>query len=126
MRRIVSLLFLLCFAWAQAAAAACAMSRGGREAHGPEPVAHASHHHAPHGGHAGHGAPSHEHPDSPPHGDHGECMAMPCGAPAIPNADAGMARAPLIVFRSPVGEPDPYASPSLPTEPPPPRASIPS
>lgn len=124
MRRTVSLLFLLCFAWAQAAAAACAMSRGGVEADASETVAHASHlAHGPHGAHAEHGAP-HQHTDSPAHGAHGECMAMPCGAPALPDTDTGIARAPLIVSRSSVGEPGPYASPSLSADPPPPRAAI--
>jgi hypothetical protein len=124
MRRTVSIFFLLCFAWVQAAAAACAVSRGGAEAHAADSIAHASHSaHGSHGGHAGHGPagePSHQHDDASI-----DCgMRIPCGALAIPTAQAGMARAPLIVFRSPLGEPDLYASPSLSADPPPPRASI--
>lgn len=129
MRRTLSLLFLLCFAWAQAAAAACPMG-GGEEAGAPhhdQHSAHAAHaaHGAAHGGHAAVRAAEDPHPQAP--AGLGECpMATSCSVIALPTSDGDGNRVPLLVLRSPAWDADRYASPSLTADPPPPRAAVPS
>lgn len=129
MRRTLSLLLLLCFAWIQAAAAACPMGARGEEAGAPrhdEHSAHAAHaaHGAAHGGHASVHAAEDPRPAAPSLLD---CaMATSCGIIALPSSDGVGSRAPLLVLDSPALDADRYASPSLTADPPPPRAAVPS
>ncbi len=130
MRRTLSLLLLLCFAWVQAAAAACPMGVGGEEApasqHGGHHSAHAAHsaHGGAHGGPASVQAAEDSTPDAPSLLD---CaLAASCGVIALPSSEGGGDRLPLLVLRSPARALDRYASPSLTADPPPPRAAVPS
>jgi hypothetical protein len=130
MRRTLSLLLLLCFAWAQAAAATCPMGASGEEA----PASHHDGNHSAHAAHMAHGAAQggaasvqaaeDSRPDAPALLD---CaMATSCGVIALPTSDGDGDRLTLLVLRSPARELDRYASPSLTADPPPPRAAVPS
>lgn len=115
MRRVLSLLFLLCFTWTQAFAADCPLE-------GSAPDAHAA---AAHGAHAEHGhhAPASA-PDAPAqHHTGGACpMVSACGVAALPTA-AVSGPAVHVPAATPVfAPPKRYASPALAAEPPPPRA----
>jgi hypothetical protein len=130
MRRTVSLLLLLCFAWVQAAAAACPMGARGEEPsasrHDGHHSAHAAHqaHGAAQGGDASVQAAEDPRPDAPSLLD---CaMATSCGIAALPLSEGDGDRLTLLVLRSPARELDRYASPSLTADPPPPRAAVPS
>lgn len=98
MRRLLSVLFLLCFAWTQAAAVDCSTAPSAVPA--PESVAHVDHADGghSHGGHHAsapaprphdHGPSSHEHGPGPAHHATSGCvLAMSCGTAALPSTAA--------------------------------------
>lgn len=122
MRMLTTLLLLVCFAWSQAAAADCPMAPGPRGQ--DEGVAlDASHHH---GHHAPAPAPAGDdaerHPHGPaPHAATGCGLLMSCGATAAPPAHAHLSAHLLDAADGVSAERGRYASPTLSTDPPPPR-----
>jgi hypothetical protein len=125
MRTLITLLLLACFAVTQASAAGCPMASA---PHGQAEDGHASAS-THHGHHAPAPAPAerHEderHPPSPVHHAAAGCVLMACGSTAAPPA------APTLAVRD-AARPDGtapgrgfYASPSLATDPPPPRIAL--
>jgi hypothetical protein len=113
MRRVLPLLWLLAFALAQAAPAACPLEAQARQAHVPE--AH------PHAGHGAHGkAPvRHSHaPDSHP----ASCsVASTCAAGAVVQAEPTLLPQDVPAAPSTLPAPSFYSSPTSSADPPPPR-----
>jgi hypothetical protein len=128
MRTLITLLLLACFAVAQASAAGCPMASAPHgQAEGTD--ASASTHHGHHGHHAPAPAPEprhdgERHAPSPAQHLAAGCVLMACGSTAVPPAAGSLA-----VHDAP--QPDGiaagrgfYASPSLATDPPPPRVAL--
>ena len=125
MRTLITLLLLACFAVTQASAAGCPMgSAPGGRAEGT--AASASTHH---GHHAPAPAPAERHdgerhPPSPVQHLAAGCVLMACGSTAVPPAGVS-----LVAREAPRADGlaagrDSYASPSLATDPPPPRTAL--
>ena len=122
MRSVVRILLILAFAFAQAASVECPMaSAQPARAHHAGHAAHPEHASAPVAHHAhGHDAGGHRH-DHPP----AECaLVMACGVAALPHAQAAAAQAFAPAGGARPWSPDPYASPTLAIDSPPPRASV--
>lgn len=125
MRTLITLLLLACFAVTQASAAACPMAPGPQGEAGSAAASASTHH----GHHAPAPAPAegHEgdrHTPPPVHPPAAGCVLMTCGATAAPPA------APSLAVRD-AARPDGmsagrgfYGSPSLATDPPPPRSAL--
>lgn len=124
MRTLISLLLLVCFAVTQASAAGCSMAPG---PHGQPESEHASastHHH---GHHAPAPAEHHhgeKHAPAPAHHVGATCVLMACGSTAVPPSALA-----LDVRVAPAADGLAagrgfYASPSLSTDPPPPRGAL--
>jgi hypothetical protein len=125
MMRTLTTLLLVCFAWSQAAAANC--SRADVPA-GEQADVQAGASHAHHGHHAPAPAPSNDdgerHPPAPAHHASGCGVLMSCGAAATPPAAAGIAAHFADAAHGARADRDRYASPTLSTEPPPPRIAL--
>lgn len=125
MRTLISLLLLACFAVTQASAAGCPMATAPHgQAEGGS--ASASTHH---GHHAPAPAPAERHPDerhppSPVHHLAAGCVLMACGATAAPPAVPSLAVRDAARQDGTARARDVYASPSLATDPPPPRSAL--
>lgn len=122
MRTLTTLLLLVCFAWSQAAAADCRQAPGPGGASDVRADAHAHHHgqHAP--APAGSDDP---HPHGPAHHAPSGCgMLAQCGTAAAPP----LASQPTAAFAQAAHgvsvDRHAYASPTLSTDPPPPRAAL--
>lgn len=123
MRTLISLLLLVCFAVTQASAAGCPMASG---PHGQAQAEHASasthhgHHDAVPAGHH-HGG---EHAPAPAHHVGSACVLMSCGATAVPPSALVVDVRDGPVSGGVSGGHGFYASPSLSTDPPPPRVAL--
>jgi hypothetical protein len=117
MRRIVSILFFLCFAWSQAAAADCPMAGGHADG-----VEHAGH--AKRGGAHAHHAPAPEHDHAPAQHAAPCGVVMPCGTAALPSPSIAAHAQLLVRARAPRAEADAYLSPIHTADPPPPRLAV--
>jgi hypothetical protein len=126
MRTLTALLLLACFAWSQAMAADCPMAlvpQGQAEGAAASASTHHAHHPAP-------AAPadrhdSRRHPPSPAQHAGGGCaLMMSCGATAAPPAPVALAASYLPQADGAAADRGSYASPSLATEPPPPRIAL--
>jgi hypothetical protein len=125
MRSLISMLLLACFAWTQAMAADCPMAPApsGQAEHAPASASPHHGHHTPAPVPAGQDDP--RHPPAPAQHLAGGCgVLMSCGAAAaaplaasLPALDAPRADG-LAAGR------DSYASPTLSTDPPPPRTAL--
>ncbi|HEX6037831.1 hypothetical protein [Longimicrobium sp.] len=122
MRTLTTLLLLVCFAWSQAAAAECHLAARPGGASDVHADAHAHHH--------GHTAPVPAGDDNPHH--HGPAqhastgcgMLTSCGAATAPPVLAQPAAAFAQAAHGPGADRGAYTSPSLSTEPPPPRVDL--
>lgn len=128
MRTLITLLLLACFAVTQASAAGCPMASAPHgQAEGT--AASASPHHEHHGHHAPAPAPAERHdgerhPPSPVQHLAAGCVLMACGSTAVPPSAGSLA---VHDAPRPDGIADGrgfYASPSLATDPPPPRIAL--
>jgi hypothetical protein len=128
MRTLITLLLLACFAVTRASAAGCPMADAPRgQAEGTD--ASASSHHGHHGHHAPAPAPEtrhdgERHPPSPVQHLATGCVLMACGSTAVPPSAGSLA-----VHDAPRSDGIAdgrgfYASPSLATDPPPPRIAL--
>jgi|GEM_PF-1823947 len=125
MRTLITLLLLACFAVTQASAADCPMASGPHgQAQGEAASASTHHaHHAP----APEPEPRHDgerHPPSPVQHLAAGCVLMACGSTAVPPSALALA---VRIAPQPDGIAAGrgfYASPSLATEPPPPRSAL--
>ncbi|HEX6369567.1 MAG TPA: hypothetical protein VF006_11675 [Longimicrobium sp.] len=124
MRTLISMLLLACFAWTQAMVADCPMA--------PEPSGQAEHAAASASTHHGHHAPAPaERPDDPRHPPSpvqhlgGGCGVLAaCGATAAPPRASALAAFDASVSDGATAGHGSYASPSLSTDPPPPRTLL--
>ena len=124
MRRIASLLFLLAFAFTQASAAECPMaSASAAPASGGAHAMHgAAGHHGGHHADADDPGPRHSHVP----GQRAECgIVMSCGAALVVAGEIAVAPAPAPAAALP-WRPALYASPTIATDPPPPRLALPA
>lgn len=126
MRTLINLLLLACFAWTQATVAACLMA--------PAPPEQAEHAAASastqHGHHAPAPAPAerqddHRHPPSPVQHLAGGCgVAAACGATAAPALASILPAFDAAATDGTAAGRGAYASPTLSTDPPPPRSAL--
>lgn len=126
MRTLISLLLLACFAWTQALVADCPMA--------PAPSGQAEHAAASASTHHGHHAPApapaerqddRRHPPSPVQHLAGGCgVATACGATAAPAPAVSLAAYDAPAADGLAVRRGPYASPTLSTDPPPPRTAL--
>ncbi|HYR12331.1 MAG TPA: hypothetical protein VEQ60_31380 [Longimicrobium sp.] len=124
MRTLISLLLLACFAWTRAMVADCPMA--------PAPSGQAEH--AAASAHHGHHAPApapaeqrddHRHPPSPVQHLAGGCgVATACGATAAPTLASSLPAFDAHRTDGMAAGRGSYASPSLSTDPPPPRVAL--
>jgi hypothetical protein len=125
MRTLITFLLLACFAVTQASAAGCPMAEGPHgQAQGT--AASASTHH---GHHAPAPAPAERHdeerhPPSPVQHLAAGCVLMACGSTAVPPAAGSLAIHDAPQPDGLAAGRDSYASPSLVTDPPPPRIAL--
>lgn len=126
MRSLISLLLLACFAWTQAMVADCPMA--------PAPSGQAEHADASASPHHGHHAPApapsaprddQRHPPSPAqHLASGCGVLMACGTAAAPPLAASLPALDASRAHGLAAGRDAYASPTLSTDPPPPRIAL--
>jgi hypothetical protein len=123
MRTFTSLLLLVCFAWSQAAAADCrqASPPGGQA----DVQASAHQHHHGHPAPAPAGDDDARHPQSPAHHAGTGCgLLMSCGAAASPPPIVPLSAAFADAGHGIAADRGAYASPTLSTDPPPPRIAL--
>ena len=123
MRTLISLLLLVCFAVTQASAAGCSMASG---PHGQAQSEHASAsthhgHHAPAPAGHHHGG---EHAPAPAHQVGSACVLMACGSTAVPPSALAVDVRDVVAADGLSAGRGSYASPSLSTDPPPPRGAL--
>jgi hypothetical protein len=126
MRTLITALLLACFAWTQAMAAVCPMA--------PAPSGEAEHAEASASTHHGHHAPApapaqrqddQRHPPSPVQHLAGGCSVLTaCGATAVPALASSLPALDAPRADGLSAGRDSYASPSLSTDPPPPRIAL--
>lgn len=124
MRTLITALLLACFAWTQAMAAVCPMA--------PVPSGEAEHAAASASTHHGHHAPAPaerqddpRHPPSPAQHLAGGCGVLTaCGATAVPALASSFPAPDAPRADGLSAGRDSYASPSLSTDPPPPRIAL--
>ncbi|HEX2077646.1 MAG TPA: hypothetical protein VHG08_08050, partial [Longimicrobium sp.] len=129
MRALISLLLLASFAWSRALAADCPMAFApqgqpdGAAASASTPHEHHGHPQAPAAPADRHDAGNH--PPSPAQHAAGGCAVMTaCGATAAPPAPAPLAASDLPRADGAAADRGSYASPSLASDPPPPRIAL--
>jgi hypothetical protein len=123
MRTLISLLLLVCFAVTQASAAGCPMASGPHGQAESEAASASTHHghHAPAPDWHDHGQ---EHAPSPAHHVGAACVLMACGSTAVPPLALALDLRDAPASDGLAGGRGSYASPSLSTEPPPPRGAL--
>jgi hypothetical protein len=125
MRTLISMLLLACFAWTQAMVADCPMAL--------EPAGQAEHAAASASTHHGHHAPAPapaeprddpRHPPSPVQHLAGGCVLAACGATGVPAVASSLPALDAPRSDGLAAGRGSYASPSLSTDPPPPRTAL--
>jgi hypothetical protein len=124
MRTLTTLLLLVCFAWSQAAAADCRQPSGPGGQADVQESAH-PHHHSGHPAPAPAGDDDARHPQAPAHHASTGCgVLVSCGAAASPPAIVPPTAAFADAGHGIGADRGAYASPTLSTDPPPPRIAL--